>query len=68
MLFRSYAESVLANYTDESGSVDIEAAVEDGVMEHVVTTDNGVNIYGSTNGEGWQVVTEEEKNSDDWNF
>ena len=67
-VYLGYAESVLANYTDESGSVDIEAAVEDGVMEHVATTDNGVNIYGSTNGEGWHVATEEEKNSDDWNF
>ena len=56
------------NYTDANGNVDIEAAVEDGVMEHVDTTDNGVNVYGSTNGEGWHAATEEEMNSDDWNF
>ena len=67
-VYLGYAQSVLENYTDANGNVDIGAAVEDGAMEHVDTTDNGVNVYGDTNGEGWHAATEEEMNSDDWNF
>jgi uncharacterized protein YkwD len=67
-VYLGYAQSVLENYTDANSNVDIDAAVDDGVMEHVDTTDNGVNVYGDTNGEGWHAATEEEKNSDDWNF
>lgn len=67
-VYLGYAQSVLENYTDANGNVDIDAAVDDGVMEHVDTTDNGVNVYGDTNGEGWHAATDEEKNSDDWNF
>ena len=66
-VYLGYAQSVLENYTDANGNVDIGAAVEDGAMEHVDTTDNGVNVYGDTNGEGWHAATEE-MNSDDWNF
>ena len=67
-VYLGYAKEVMDNYTDANGNVDIDAAVDDGVMEHVDTTDNGVNVYGDTNGEGWHAATEEEKNSDDWNF
>lgn len=67
-VYLGYAKEVMDNYTDANGNIDIDAAVEDDVMEHVDTTDNGVNVYGDTNGDGWHAATEEEVNSDDWNF
>lgn len=69
-VYLGYETTGMENYTDESGKVNLEAAVNDGVIEHVTTTDNGTEIYGTTNseGEGWYVATGEEKNSDDWNF
>ena len=77
-VYLGYAESILANYTDESGNVDIEAAVNDGVVHEIssVTDEeigNSTTIYGSDgvmsaeeaieNG----IVTEEEVQADlDW--
>ena len=77
-VYLGYAESILANYTDESGNVDIEAAVNDGVMHEISSvtdeeTGNSTTIYGSDgvmsaeeaieNG----IVTEEEVQADlDW--
>ena len=58
-VYLGYAQSVLDNYTDETGKVDIDAAVEDGAMEHVATTDEGVEIYTDTNSDT-EVLTEEE--------
>ena len=51
-VFLGYAEDVLANYTDESGNVDIEAAVNDGAVQEVETvTDeesgNSQTVYGT---------------------
>ena len=76
--YLGYAESILANYTDESGNVDIEAAVNDGVVNEISSvtdeeTGNSTTIYGSDgvmsaeeaieNG----IVTEEEVQADlDW--
>ena len=77
-VYLGYAESILANYTDESGNVDIEAAVNDGVVHEISSvtdeeTGNSTTIYGSDgvmsaeeaieNG----IVTEEEVQADlDW--
>ena len=77
-MYLGYAESILANYTDESGNVDIEAAVNDGVVHEISSvtdeeTGNSTTIYGSDgvmsaeeaieNG----IVTEEEVQADlDW--
>ncbi len=77
-VYLGYAESILANYTDESGNVDIEAAVNDGAVNEISSvtdeeTGNSTTIYGSDgvmsaeeaieNG----IVTEEEVQADlDW--
>lgn len=58
-VYLGYAQSVLDNYADETGKVDIDAAVEDGAMEHVGTTDEGVEIYADINSDT-EVLTEEE--------
>ena len=65
-VFLGYAEDVLANYTDESGNVDIEAAVNDGEMHEVNTvTDeesgNSQTVYGT---EGVQTAEDAVANGD----
>ena len=57
-VYLGYAEDVLANYTDESGNIDIDAAVDDGAMNEIGTytdpnTGQSQTVYGS---EGVQTV------------
>ena len=77
-VFLGYAEDVLSNkYTDESGNVDIEAAVNDGEMHEIGTTTdentgNSATTYGSEGTmttdeaiENGTITEEENENLDD---
>ncbi|MCI9338041.1 MAG: SH3 domain-containing protein [Lachnospiraceae bacterium] len=60
-VFLGYAEDVLSNkYTDESGNVDIEAAVNDGEMREIgTTTDENTGNSATTYGSEGTMTTEE---------
>ncbi len=51
-VYLGYAEDVLANYTDENGNINIDAAVQDGVLKEIDSvedpeTGKGQTVYGS---------------------
>ena len=51
-VYLGYAKEVMDNYTDANGNIDIDAAVQDGVVEEIDSvedpeTGNGQTVYGS---------------------
>lgn len=66
-VFVGYASNPLDAYTDADGILDIDAAVNDGLLEHVNTAENGVEVYGTPGAVG--VATEEDnQQAADWGW